>query len=172
RVLGRILSADLELAAAKPELAPLRHLVPDPGEVAAVVAADDVDADRVPVPAPELPERTVEDLADRVPERQVDAREGDEADPAVAELVERDRKPELPAALDREAVLADQPRRQLVGDDCRDVAQGRVLVARIGLPDDALPRGHAGEDRGAVAHPVVAAPVLLLERHDDRRHLD
>src|SRR5207253_8199761 len=47
--------ADLELAALEAQLAPLGHLVADPAEIAPVVAADDVDRNPVPVPAPELP---------------------------------------------------------------------------------------------------------------------
>src|SRR4029077_5379016 len=86
RVLARRFASDLELAAAEPALAPLGDLVADPGEVAAVVPADDVDRDRVAVAAPELPERPAERLPDRVPEREVDGRERDEPDPLVAEL--------------------------------------------------------------------------------------
>src|SRR5213078_3049850 len=48
-VFPRLFRSDLELAPAKAQLAPLRDLVADPVEVASVVAADDVDADRVAV---------------------------------------------------------------------------------------------------------------------------
>src|SRR6185437_3395756 len=112
----------LELAAAEAHVAPLGHLVPDAVEVAAVVAADDVDGDPVGVAAPEPPQRLPEGLADRVPDREVDRSERDEADPAVAQLVEGHRMAELPAALHRERVLTDQARRDLVADDVHDLA--------------------------------------------------
>ena len=108
-VLAGGLAADLEFAAVEAAFAPFGDLVADPGEVAAVVAADDVDRDRVAVAAPELPQRPAERFPDRVPERDVDRGERDQPDPLVAELVVGGGEPELPAALDREGVLADQP---------------------------------------------------------------
>ena len=87
-----------------------------------VVAADGDHRHAVAVAAPEPPQRLAERLADRVPDRGVDARHGDEAEPAVAQDVERRRPAELPAALDGEGVLADQPR--------RDLARGRSRRSR------------------------------------------
>src|SRR6185295_17757729 len=78
RILCRRLAADLELAPTEAELAPLGHFLADAGEIGAVVAADDVDTERVAVAAPKLEERPVERLADRIPEREVDARQSDE----------------------------------------------------------------------------------------------
>ena len=77
-------------------------------------------------------------LADRIPDREVDAGQRDQTDPAVAELVVRDRVAELPAALVREGVLADQLRRDLVADHADDVRERLVLVGGIRLADDPL----------------------------------
>src|SRR5262249_11228176 len=78
----------------------------------------------------------------------------------------------LPAALGRERVGADQPWRDLVADDGRDVGKRVVLVPGIRLAHDALVRDDSGENRRAVRHPVVAAAVLPLERDDNRGDLD
>jgi hypothetical protein len=88
------------------------------------------------IAAPESPERLSERLADRVPDRGVDAGARDEPPAAVAEDVEGRRPGELPAALDRKGVLADQTRSDLLADDAVDLEQVGVLVAGVGLADD------------------------------------
>ena len=170
-ILGRRARSELELAAAEAHLEPLLDLGADLVR-GAVVAADDVDREPVAVAAPELGERPSERAADRVPDRRVDARERDEADPPIAQLIERDRVAELPAALDGEGVLADQARLDLGPHDLHDLLQRRVLVGGVGLADHALVRVDAREDRRPMRHRVVAAAVLAAERHDDRDQLD
>ena len=128
----------MNLPPRKPLVAPALDLLADPRQVATVVAADDVDRDAVAVPAPEPPERLPERLADGVPDREIDARERDQADAAVAQLVEGDGIAELPAALVGERVLADEPRRDLVADHADDVGQRLVLIGGVGLADDSL----------------------------------
>ena len=104
-----------------------------------------------------------------------DANQGwsrDEAQPAVAEDVVRRRSRQLPAALDREGVAAGQGGRDLVVDDRVDLEQARVLVPRVGLADDPLARVDARDNRRAVGHLVVAAPVHTAQRDPDRDRLD
>ena len=162
--------ADLELHAGEALLAELRDL---PGDVLrAVVAADRDHGQAVAISTPESVERLAERLADRVPDRGVDAGRGDEAEPAVAQDVERGRACELPAALDAERVLADQPRRDLRPQDLVDLVEAGVLVTAVGLADDALLGTDPRHDRRAVRHLVRAAAVGLRERHADRDRLD
>ena len=128
------LRAELELAAAEAHLEPLGDLARGSrSATVAVVAADDVDREAVAVAAPELGERASERLADRVPDGGVDAGERDQPDAAIAQLVERHRVAELPAALDCERVLADQARLDLGADDLDDLGERRVLVGGVGL---------------------------------------
>src|SRR6185437_763958 len=103
--------------------------------VLAVVAADRDHRNRVAVAAPEPPERLAERLAGRVPGSRVDAGAGDEAEAAVAQDVEGRGAGELPDALDREQVLAEDARRDLVTDDALDLDQRSVLVADVRLAD-------------------------------------
>ncbi len=90
----------------------------------------------------------------------------------VAQDVEGGRPCTLPAALDGERVLADQARRYLVDDDALDLEQAGVLVACIGLADNAFVGLDARDDRRAVGHVVVAAAERSRERHADRGRLD
>ncbi len=162
--------ADLELHAGEPLLAELGHLLGD--VLLPVVAADRDHRQAVAVAAPEPVQRLTERLADGVPDGGVDAGGRDEAEPAVAQDVERRRPRELPAALDPERVLADQPRRDLGPEDLVDLVEARVLVAAVGLADDALLRAQPRHDRRAVRHLVRAAAVGLRERDADRDRLD
>jgi len=79
---------------------------------------------------------------------------------------------QLPAALDRQAVGAEQPRRDLVVDDPVDLEQAGVLVAGVRLAHDPLLGVDARDDRRAVGHVVVAAAVDAAERDPDRDRLD
>ena len=161
---------DLELHAGQALLAELRNLGRD--ILPPVVAADRDHRQGVAVAAPEPVERLAERLADRVPDRGVHTGRRDEAEPAVAQDVERRRPGELPAALDAEGVLADQARRDLCAHDRVDLVEARVLVAAVGLADDALLGSDPGHDRRAVGHLVPAAVVGLCKRHTDRDRLD
>ena len=165
-------AADLELAAGEPSLAVALHLARELGQRLPVVAADRDQLDAPAIAAPEPPERLAEGLADGVPDRRVDAAAGDEPEPAIAQDVEGGGARELPAALDLERVLADQPRLDLVAHDGEQLGQRGVLVARVGLADDALARVHAGDHGGAVGHAVVAAREHPRERHAQRDDLD
>ena len=112
-LLGRR-AADLELAARRARAPAGRSTSSAIAPAAVVVAADGDHRQRLAVAAPQAPQRLAERLADRVPDRGVDAGAGHEPEAAVAQDVERRRPRELPAALDREGVLAGQPRRDLV----------------------------------------------------------
>ena len=59
-----------------------------------------------------------------------------------------------------------------VAHDREQLGQRRVLVAGIGLADDALAGVHPRDHRGAVRHAVVAAREHPDERHADRDDLD
>ncbi len=162
----------LNLQPASPGVAIALHLAGDLGERLPVVAADRDHLDAPPEPAPEPPQRLAERLADGVPDRRVDAGTGDEAEPPVAQDVERRGPGELPAALDLERVLADQPRLDLVPDDREDLVERCILVAGVRLADDALARVDARDHRGALRHAVVAAREHAGERHAKRHDLD
>ena len=166
----RVAAADLELEAGEPEVAELGDLVLDLG--AAVVATDRDHRQLRPEAAPEAPERLAEGLPDRVPQGRVDAGAGDEAEPAVAEDVERRGSRELPVALDGVRVLADQRGRDLLVDDPRDLAERGILVAGPGLADDSLLGVHAADGRRAVRHLVLAAAIRPHERDADRDRLE
>ena len=79
---------------------------------------------------------------------------------------------ELPAALDLERVLADQPRLDLVPDDREDLVERRILVAGVRLAHDALARVDARDHRGPLRHAVVAAREHAGERHAKGHDLD
>ena len=138
---------------------------------ARVVAADRDHRQAVAVPAPEAPQRLSEHLADEIPDREVDARARDQAEAPVTEDVERRGPRKLPAALDRQRVLPDQDRSDFVVDDPLDLEQAGVLVAGVGLADEAVD-GHPHDHGRAVGHVVVRAPIDALERDPDRRRLD
>ena len=74
-----------------------------------VVAADGDDGDAAAIAAPEPPQGLAGGLAHGIPERGVDAGAGHETHAPVAEDVEGGGPGQLPAALDRQRVLADQP---------------------------------------------------------------
>src|ERR1019366_10185177 len=169
---ARLEAADLELGTAEAERPPLFHLIADAREVAAVIAADYVDGHTVAIPSPQAPEGLFERLADGVPDREVDAGKGNEADAPVPELIEGGRVAELPAALVGKGVLADQPRRDFVADHADDVRQRLVLVGGVGLPDDPLLGDHARDNARTVLHAVVAASINPVERDDDRNERD
>jgi hypothetical protein len=163
--------ADLELHAGERALAQHRDLLGD-AERAVVVAADRDHRERVAVAAPQPPQRLAERLADRVPDRRVDAGGGDQPEPPVAQDVERHRSGEIPAALGGERVLAHERGRDLVADDRVDLEQPGVLVAGVGLADHPFARVDARDDRRAMGHLVVAAAVDAAQRDPDRERLD
>ena len=157
RILLRREPADLELHAREPTVAELLDLGRD--VLRAVVAADRDHRQALAVAAPQPVEWLPERLADRVPDRRVDARGRDQSEPAVAQDVERRGPRELPAPLDAEGVLADQARSDLGPDDRVDLVEPGVLVAAVRLADDALLGADSGDDRRAVGHLVRAAVV-------------
>ena len=163
-------AADLQLHAADAELEQRVHLGLQIG-VHAVVAADRDHRQARAIAAPQSPEGLFERLADRVPKRGVDAGAGDEPDAPVTEDVERRRAAQLPAALDRVGVLADELRRELVVHDAVDLEQARVLVAGVRLADDAVVGRDPHDDRRAMRHVVMAAVKRPDERHANRDRL-
>jgi hypothetical protein len=163
-------TAHLQLHAADAELEQVVHLAPQVG-ARVVIAADRDHRQARAVAAPETPERLAQRLADGIPQRGVDTRARDEPEPTVAEDVERRRPQELPAALDRVRVLAEQLRGELVVDDPVDLEQAGVLVAGVRLADDALVGPDPNDDRRPVRHLVVAAAKRPSERDANRDRL-
>ena len=158
----RGLRAELELAPGESHRHPLGDLVVHlPGHVdeRSVVPTDDVHREAIAVAAPHLVQRAPEHLADHVPQGGVDAGERHQPDAAIAELVERRRVAELPAALDLHRVLADQAGDDLGAGDIDDLEQRVLLVGGVGGADDALRGVHTRDHGAAVGHRVVAALV-------------
>ena len=101
----------------------------------------------------------------------VDEGERDEGYPAIPKLIEGHRECTRPAALDGQRILSDNAG-YLVSDDRDDPRERLALVAGIGLANEAFIGSDADDDGRTVRHPVVAAPVLLRERREDRNQLD
>ena len=173
-VFGRGPAADFEFAARVTLKLDLLHLAAKIGErLAFLVIAGDADRrEAIGIAAPKLVKRRVERLADRVPQRAVDASLRAHREFPVAQDVGARLPHELPAALDVESVLADQQRLDLVEDDLDHLALGFKFVAVVDLADDSRRSVHPGNDRAAMRHEVVAAAKCARQRHAERHAFD